>query len=143
MSDALRQAFIAFASYGKGQELKQDMDNKNFSKCIKDSGIMDAKCITSTEVDITFAKASGLFCMALDSFATKKGVPRSTLEAKIEAASPKSNATQADAVKFHDDKSLYTGVYKNGGPTNVDKARAGGLAGLCDRSPADARGVKF
>ena len=27
--------------------------------------------------------------------------------------------TVAEANKFHDDKSLYTGVYKNGGPTNV------------------------
>ncbi|GFR48382.1 hypothetical protein Agub_g10274 [Astrephomene gubernaculifera] len=152
MSAALKQAFIAFASYGKGQELKQDMDNKNFSKCMKDSGLMDAKVITSTEVDITFAKVKGKtertinftqFCAALDHLAAKKGVPRADLEAKIEAASPKSNATQADAVKFHDDKNLYTGVYKNGGPTNVDKRAAGGLAGLCDRSPADNRGVKF
>ena len=28
--------------------------------------------------------------------------------------------TKADNVKFHDDKSLYTGVYSQGGPTNVD-----------------------
>jgi hypothetical protein len=28
-----------------------------------------------------------------------------------------------EAVKFHDDKGLYTGVYKNGGPTNVDKVK--------------------
>jgi len=28
--------------------------------------------------------------------------------------------TVADAVKFHDDKSLYTGVYAHGGPTTVD-----------------------
>lgn len=41
-----------------------------------------------------------------------------------------------------DDKSLYTGVYANGGPTNVDKQKEGGLAGLLDRSGADVRGVK-
>ena len=29
--------------------------------------------------------------------------------------------TKAEYNKFHDDKSLYTGVYANGGPTNVDK----------------------
>lgn len=28
--------------------------------------------------------------------------------------------TKADYVKFHDDKSQYTGVYANGGPSNVD-----------------------
>ncbi|PNW87400.1 hypothetical protein CHLRE_02g147050v5 [Chlamydomonas reinhardtii] len=151
--EALRLAFIAFASYGKGQELKQDMDNKNFSKCIKDSGIMDAKCITATEVDITFMKVKEKtartinfeqFALALESFASKKGCPVAQLEEKIEGAQPKNNATIAQAVKYHDDKSLYTGVYKNGGPTNVDKGptKAGGLASHLDRSPADVRGVK-
>jgi hypothetical protein len=37
-------------------------------------------------------------------------------------------------------QSLYTGVYANGGPTNVDGNRS--LSGLCDRSSADVRGVK-
>ncbi|KAG2437244.1 hypothetical protein HXX76_005907 [Chlamydomonas incerta] len=151
MSDALKNAFIAFASYGKGQMLKQDMDNKNFSKCIKDAGILD-KVITATEVDITFMKVKAKtdrtinfaqFCTALESFAAKLKVSPDVLYAKIEAASPTSNATKAEAVKFHDDKNLYTGVYKNGGPTNIDKQAAGGLAGHLDRSPADVRGVKF
>lgn len=42
-------------------------------------------------------------------------------------------------------QSTYTGVYAKGGPTNVDKDRAspgGMLSTLCDRSPADVRGVK-
>lgn len=34
---------------------------------------------------------------------------------------PKFSGTQTDNVKFHDDKSLYTGVYAQGGPTNVDQ----------------------
>jgi hypothetical protein len=33
-------------------------------------------------------------------------------------------------------------VYAAGGPTSVDST-SGGLAGLLDRSPADARGVKL
>ena len=37
-------------------------------------------------------------------------------------------------------QSTYTGVYANGGPTNVDGN--GDLSELCDRTPADARGVK-
>ncbi len=37
-------------------------------------------------------------------------------------------------------QSTYTGVYANGGPTNVDGS--GDLSELCDRTPADARGVK-
>lgn len=46
-------------------------------------------------------------------------------------------------MQFHDDKSTYTGVYASGGPTNVEKAKLGGLAYLLDRSPADVRGVKM
>jgi hypothetical protein len=37
-------------------------------------------------------------------------------------------------------QSTYTGVYARGGPTNVDGK--GDLSELCDRTPADARGVK-
>lgn len=52
---------------------------------------------------------------------------------------PQSNATQAEFVKFHDDQSTYTGVYARGGPTNVDGNKD--LSSLCDRTPADNRGV--
>lgn len=43
-------------------------------------------------------------------------------------------------MRFHDDKSQYTGVYAQGGPSTVDANRA--LDGLLDRSDADVRGVK-
>ena len=33
---------------------------------------------------------------------------------------PTFSGTKADNVKFHDDKNLYTGVYAQGGPTNID-----------------------
>ncbi len=32
------------------------MNNKNFSKLCRDSGIMDGKTVTSTDVDIVFSK---------------------------------------------------------------------------------------
>ncbi|GIL58565.1 hypothetical protein Vafri_13508 [Volvox africanus] len=152
MSNVLKEAFIEFASYGKGQGEKVDMDNKNFSKCMKDSKVMDGRCITATEVDLTFMKVKAKsertinfaqFCNALDHFAQKKGVPRADLDQRIAAVKPTSNATQTQAVKFYDDKKLFTGVHKNGGPTTIDKMSAGGLAGLLDRSPADNRGVKY
>lgn len=38
-------------------------------------------------------------------------------------------------------QSLYTGVYGKGGPSNVDMDPTN-LAGLCDRSSADVRGIK-
>ena len=47
---------------------------------------------------------------------------------------------QADKVKLHDDKSQYTGVYKRGGPSMVDKPNMG-LDKICNRSKADVRGV--
>ena len=40
-----------------------------------------------------------------------------------------------------DAQSTYTGVYANGGPTNVDGPSD--LSELCDRSSADNRGVKM
>jgi len=42
--------------------------------------------------------------------------------------------------KFHDDKDLYTGVHKNGGPTTVDTGTSD-LKFITNRAPADVRGV--
>jgi p25-alpha len=42
--------------------------------------------------------------------AEKKKCSVSDVTAKIVAAKPASNSTKAEACKFHDDKSLYTGV---------------------------------
>ena len=53
---------------------------------------------------------------------------------------PSFSGTKVDKVKFHDDKSLYTGVHAKGGPTTVDAGK--GLVDLCDRTAADVRGVK-
>ena len=52
--------------------------------------------------------------------------------------------TKADAVKFHDDKNLYTGVYAQGGPSTVDagNGKISDISQLCDRTGADVRGVK-
>lgn len=52
--------------------------------------------------------------------------------------------TVAEANKFHDDKSLYTGVHAKGGPSTVD--RSSGVVDMAkqlDRSDADVRGVKY
>jgi len=67
------------------------------------------------------------------------------LSAKICAVGgPVFAGTKADKVKFHDDKSLYTGVYAQGGPTTVDagKGAISDISQLCDRSSADVRGIK-
>lgn len=54
---------------------------------------------------------------------------------------PVLTGTKAQATKFHDDKSLYTGVYAQGGPSTVD-GKVSDLSQLADRSGADVRGVK-
>jgi len=57
---------------------------------------------------------------------------------------PVFTGTKPDAVKYYDDKSLYTGVYANGGPTNV--GGTGGISDisqLCDRTAANVRGIKI
>jgi len=54
-------------------------------------------------------------------FAEKKGVGVDAVhESVMSHGGPSFAGTKADNVKFHDDKSLYTGVYAQGGPTNVD-----------------------
>lgn len=51
--------------------------------------------------------------------------------------------TQAEAVRFHDDQSQYTGVHAHGGPSVI--GGTGGVADLsqlANRSAADVRGVQ-
>ncbi|KAL0525769.1 putative p25-alpha [Leishmania naiffi] len=69
---------------------------------------------------------------AIPEVAAKMKKTPEEIEAMITNAAPKSNGTKADAVRFHDDKSTYTGAAKQGGPTNVDR-NAGSLAGVVDR----------
>jgi p25-alpha len=53
------------------------------------------------------------FKAALELIAEKKGCSVDDIVAKLKAGNgPVTNATQAEPNKFHDDKSLYTGVYK-------------------------------
>jgi len=59
--------------------------------------------------------------VALVEIAKKKNIDLDTLKSQITASGgPVFSGTVAEANKFHDDKSLYTGVYAQGGPTNVD-----------------------
>jgi len=77
--------------------------------------------------------------------AEKRGDQMEDLEQMIlGAGGPVFSGTKADAVKFHDDKSLYTGVYAAGGPSTVDagNGKISDISQLCDRTGADVRGVK-
>jgi hypothetical protein len=105
------------------------MEGKTFAKFAKDSKILDKK-LTATDIDLIFAKSKkkterkityAEFEHAVALCAEKKGIDAATLSTSIiEHGGPKFTGTKAEANKFHDDKSLYTGVHANGGPTNVD-----------------------
>ena len=130
------------------------MDGKTFAKLSKDCQLLDKK-VTTTDIDLVFAKIKDKaarkityeqFKNGVAQIAAKKGVSAEEIEKHIcTTGGPKFQGTKADFVKFHDDKSLYTGVYAKGGPTNVDAGRGGGVSDisqLCDRTGADVRGVK-
>lgn len=127
------------------------MDGKSFAKLAKDCKLLDSK-LTSTDVDITFEKIKeraerrigfAQFEIGLGLLAKKKGASVDTLSKEVEKLNgPILNGTQAEYNKFHDDKSLYTGVYANGGPSTVDDGGMVDLSLFADRSPADIRGVK-
>jgi len=140
-----------FLSFTAG---KKEMSNKEFAKLIKDCGLLDKK-LTSTEVDLIFSKVKTKtsknltyeqFEEGLKQAAEKKKVEHSVLvETIVGTGGPSFTGTKADYVKFHDDKSQYTGVYARGGPSNVDVGSGGAISDisqLCDRTGADVRGVK-
>ena len=130
-----------------------DMDGRTLVKFAKDSKLLD-KRLTATDIDLIFAKVKDKsarkitfyqFEHALDQMAVKKGVKREAMMKQVMmSGGPTFVGTKADYVKFHDDKSLYTGVYANGGPSTVDLGRGkiSSISELCDRTAADIRGIK-
>ena len=130
-----------------------DMDGKTFAKLAKDTKILD-KNLTTTDIDLIFAKVKDKaarkitfdqFKAAVALCAAKKKIGEGDLEAKLLAAGgPVFSGTKAENVKYHDDKSLYTGVYAAGGPSTVDAGNGmiSDISQLCDRSDADVRGSK-
>jgi hypothetical protein len=96
------------------------MDGKTFAKFAKDTKLIDKK-FTATDVDLIFAKSKqkterrityAEFNKALQYIAEKKGVSVDEVKEHVTSSSgPTFTGTKAEANKFHDDKSLYTGVY--------------------------------
>lgn len=129
------------------------MEGKTFAKLAKDTKIID-KNLTATDVDLVFAKVKdkaarkisfAQFQKGVEELAKKKKITAEALEQKIlSTGGPVFSGTKAEANKFHDDKSLYTGVHANGGPSTVDAGNGmiSDISQLCDRSDADVRGTK-
>ena len=139
-----------FKSYCAG---KPEMESKQFSKLCKECKLIDKK-FGMNDIDIVFAKVkSGKvktitfaeFQNALGEIAKKKSTTKETIESAVKAHGGATySGTKADYVKFHDDKSTYTGVYAKGGPSVVDVGKGGNISDIsqtCNRQAADVRGV--
>ncbi|GAQ86335.1 hypothetical protein KFL_002830120 [Klebsormidium nitens] len=166
---SLQDVFDDFCSFGAGSSGKpvNQMDGAKFVKLCKDCGLVDKKFTTTARplagggpadavrgvqsVDLVFSKVKpkgerkitfSQFQAALAAIAESKGCSAADVEAKVVAAKgPSSSGTVAEAVKFHDDKALYTGVHAKGGPTTVDNKIT--LSSLADRTASDIRGIKI
>lgn len=122
---SIDEVFNSFCGPGK-----TDMDGKGFAKLVKDCHLLD-KRFGATDVDLIFAKVVekghrridlSQFESALNLVAEKKDAEVSSVrDAVVAAGGPVLNGTKADAVRFHDDKSTYTGTHVNGGPESVPK----------------------
>ena len=139
-----------FKSYCAG---KPEMESKQFSKLIKDCKLTDKK-FGINDIDIVFAKVKSgkvkvitfdQFQNALTEIAKRKGTTKEAIESQITSHGGATyTGTKAGFVKFHDDKSTYTGVYAKGGPSVVDAGRGGMISDIsqtCNRQAADVRGV--
>ena len=110
----LEAVFNTFAAGTK------EIDGKTFAKFAKDCGVLNKAC-TTTDIDLIFAKVKdksarkitfAQFKAALQHCAEKRKETFEALEAIVLAVGgPVFTGTKAEATKFHDDKSLYTGVY--------------------------------
>jgi len=108
----------------------RSLDGRSFAKLCRDCHLLD-KRFTATDADLIFAKVvpSGLrridlsqFELALRLVADKKGVDVSEVCSAVALVKgPSLQATKADPVRFHDDKSTYTGTHIYGGPESGQK----------------------
>ena len=129
----------------------EGMDSARFYKLVKDGNLLN-KSFRYNDVDLVFTKykLAGQrrmdykgFKAALGDIAVKRGVTLDQLTRSLieNSAGPTISGTEALPNRFHDDKSTFTGVYKEGGPTNVDREKMT-MSDLCDRfKKATVRGT--
>lgn len=105
-----------------------EMDSRTFSKMMKDCRLLDSK-YTSGDADLVFQKAKTkeaggnvagkkvsyrtFVSVAIPGIADKKGIAvGEVINMLMNAEGPKMHGvTEAEAVRFHDDKSTYTGTH--------------------------------
>ena len=132
-----------------------DIDSRTFVKLCKDAKLTNKKNFTVTDCDLMFQKAksqSGVTTKTLnystfrqnlvEEIAKKKSMEATQILTKIaRVEGPTLHGTKADAVKFHDDKSTFTGAHAQGGPNFKAEGSAVQMEELLDRGEADVRGV--
>ena len=139
---------VLFNQFSMGEKV---LENKQFNKIFKDSGILDGKKLTTTDLDIIFAKNKkkeekkmgfDQFVNAFADVATKLKLSSDELLGKCNSG-PVFQGTKAEKVALHDNKDNYTGVYAKGGPTTVDKGKGvvSDLSELANRKEANVRGI--
>jgi DNA-binding phage protein len=111
---SLEEVFLSFTGGA------HEMEGKTFAKVAKDCALLDKK-LSATDMDLIFAKIKtkaarkityAQFQKGVEEMAKKKGVTFEQLSETIcSKGGPTFTGTKAEAVKYHDDKSLYTGVH--------------------------------
>jgi len=147
-NDGLESVFYCYCTAGRC-----DMDSKTFVKMCKDASLVD-KQLTTTVLDLIFnhtsVKAKGDkfidFCqfeVALEVMAERRGADKDAVREKmLNLTSPVLKGTKADYVRFHDDKSTYTGAHKidtcplpGGGPVPPQSPMLKSASSTLSRSP--------
>lgn len=139
------------------------MDGSKFLKLCKDCEFLD-KHFTGGDADIVFAEVnrqlgrSGKtkidfwgFQEALRLVAERKAetagidpneILEEMMECLVEIDGPNKDFTKAECVKFHDDKSTYTGTHKQGGPDPGSRYTKSAGCGL-EMASADLKTLKL
>ncbi|KAL4441547.1 hypothetical protein ABPG77_002051 [Micractinium sp. CCAP 211/92] len=135
--------YAAFGLHGEAARAAPELDSFRCTKLAREAGLLDGS-LTTQALDVLFAAAKGrgartlsfdAFLRLLRAMADKKGVPVGQVAAAVAAMrAPELRGTTPEAVKFHDDRSLYTGVYR-GGMSVVDHRPD--LGKLVDRDAAE------
>uniref|UniRef100_A0A0G4HSQ7 EF-hand domain-containing protein n=1 Tax=Chromera velia CCMP2878 TaxID=1169474 RepID=A0A0G4HSQ7_9ALVE len=148
MDDLLHQKFLSFTARS------DEIDGRTWVKFCRDCRLFDKK-FSQTDADLMFAKVKPKggrkvgfadFGILLDQVAAKKKCSVETLTDLISSAEgPVLTGTKTESVKWYDDKTTFTGVHAQGGPTTVDAGRTmmSDLSQFADRTSADVRGVKM
>lgn len=161
-SKSLHDVFVAFASQGSSANKKKKLEkitmtSRQFTKLCVDSRLIDKKTrkkFCKNDCDIIFLKsipkgtkvadftqfkeALGFVALKKHDDMDPKAAYSLVVSMVITADISTTGTTNAQQVDLHDDKSKYTGVYKEGGKV-VEQDKS--LRGLVGRGKADARGV--